>query len=172
MQSVAVHGYFGRISAFVLLDPARPSSSVAGTFVQSHNLPRTVSRDPRTMVALTSCVAPVSIRSEHGFYQTRHPMAVANFQTTWDVILGADWCAATGAAIRDGCVLDPPAAFVPAADYMWCGPNECPSFALFSCSCDYLLCAFALQCLHLMPTLLSVPTFFVCFARCARRCLN
>lgn len=123
MPSVAVQGFCGRFSAFILVDPGRPRSTIDFAFTRSHNLPQTLVRRSDSAAVEAFCMGPVSIRSSSGVYQTRHPMAVSVSQRTWDIILGEDWCRATGAVVDSGCVLDPPPSDT--VNGIWCGSAEC-----------------------------------------------
>ncbi|KAI0826353.1 hypothetical protein BC629DRAFT_73115 [Irpex lacteus] len=119
MSSVAVQGFYNDLAAFILVDPQRPFSCVSSLYISSHNLPRTVTRDPRSMVATVTCSATISLSSSSGFYCTLQTLVVSTSLATWDIVLGLDWCMASGARVQGAVVLDPPPNHHSPPDYTW-----------------------------------------------------
>lgn len=119
MSSLSVFGRYRELGAHILVDPSRSCSVVSASFALHHRIPRTVRYDSSSgQVDRIFCTGPITVPSISGYYQSVFEVAVMS-QDRWDVVLGRDWCDATGGIVCDGRVADPPAPLAQAGRHVW-----------------------------------------------------
>jgi hypothetical protein len=86
MSPCIVFGSYGGRSAIVSIDPTAPTTLLSSRFAKEHDLRN-----------LPKC--PMRLPSIGGVYVSQMPITVVEDLTKFDLVIGADWIAATNAVV-------------------------------------------------------------------------